>query len=548
MLADLDPVLLRRVGFVLLALSVLLSILVVTRLDRGGRLLDPARERFVLGVPWGTLIVVLGVLAVYFVAQGGGKDGGPIVAGFRSWSYWYPQGMLFSSFAHASESHVTGNLFGTLAFAPLAEYAWGHYPRKRGSESFDSWRTNPYARIALFVMLVILVGVLGSLFVPGAVIGFSGVVFAFAGFAVVTMPIATIVAMLAIGVVRLVWNALESPLIVAQAQPRFVSPSWADVALQGHTYGFLVGVLLAVLLLRYRNQWPRVRYVWLAAIIFAVSRSMWAIYWFAGSDRWILYRAIGTAAVFVLASLIAIAVIQKDRTLVSRIDLSLREVAIGLLLAIVLALALAAIPYNLVTVSPGEDVEDGLQVQDYTIAYVDGGEDQYISSVEIPFLRDSFSVEVSGVIVASEQRNAWEVAVSSNRLAFEGQRTIPVGDATWRETVVVNRTAWEFIDGNTTYKVFARQEGQSRIQLHSADPAFSHVRLNDSRVAIYPSDEFYDLVVFRNETVVDADQVPGRGESVTLGGITFDREENDLVARHDGTKIRLAEYRLSERN
>lgn len=544
MLTDLDPAVLRWVSFGLLAGAIVLSVLVVTRLDEGDNPLDLVRERFVLGIPWGTLLVVLGVLAVYFLAQGGGKDGGPIVAGFRSWSFWYPQGMVFSSFAHASESHVTGNLFGTLAFAPLVEYVWGHYPRKDDSQS---WQANPYARIALFVVAVGIIGVLGSLFVPGAVIGFSGVVFAFAGFAVVAMPLATIVAMLAISVVRLVWEAINSPVIVAQAQPRFVSPSWADVALQGHTFGFLVGVLLAVALLRYRDQWPRLRYVFLAAIIFAVSRSMYAIYWFAGSDRWILYRALGTAAVFVLASLVATAVVRDDRILVSSIDLSLREVAIGLLLAVVLALALAAVPYNLVTVSPGEDVEDGLDVRDFTIAYVDGGEDQYISSVRVPYLRESLSVDVSGVIVASDRRNAWEVAISSNQLAFEGERTIPVGDATWRETVVVNRTAWEFVGGNTTYKVFARHEENPGQLLHTSEPAVSDVRINDSRIAIFPSHDFYDLVVFRNESVLGSERIPNSGESVTIEGITFDRSDNDLVARHDGTVVRLATYRLSER-
>ena len=49
----------------------------------------------------------------------------------------------------------------TAAFAPLAEYAWGHFPRGRGTTSFGSWRTNPYVRaFVVFPAAVFVVGVL----------------------------------------------------------------------------------------------------------------------------------------------------------------------------------------------------------------------------------------------------------------------------------------------------------------------------------------------------------------------------------------------------
>jgi membrane associated rhomboid family serine protease len=540
--AGFDSGTIRLASFALLAGALLLSAVVITRFGRDDDLLSPLRERFLYAVPWGTAIVVAIVLIVYYLVQGGGQDGGPIVAGFRSWSFWYPQGMVFSAFAHASQSHLTGNLFGTLAFAPLVEYAWGHYPTDNDAPRL--WPTTPRSRIGLFVLAVVLFGVLSSLFVPGAVIGFSGVVFGFAGFAVVTMPLATIVAIVAIRVIRLLWEAITSPVIVAEARPRFVSPGWADVALQGHAFGFIFGVLLAVFLLRRRGQWPRVRNVWLAALLFAVTRSMFAIYWFAGTDRWILYRAFGAGAVLVLASLVALAVIRTDRVLVSTIDLSVRELAVGLLFAAVLAIALAAIPYTLVSVDPGGDIENGLEVQDYTVGYVENVDDQYVSAIDVPLVRDSLSVEVSGVVVASDDRNVWGVPVSSNQLAFQGRATIPVGDASWRETVVVNRTTWRFIDGNATYKIFGRSGDRPRKRLHAADPALSHVRLNDSRVAIRPAEEFYDIVIARGGNVVGARQIPPAGENATVGGITFQRENSTLIARHNGARIKLAKYEL----
>jgi len=202
---------------------------------------DRLRRRFVLGVPWGTLVSVAGVLVVYVVLQGGGQSGGPVVVGFRSWGFGYPLGMLTAAFAHASESHVTGNLLGTVVFAPIAEYTWSHYPTERGSHSFGDWRTNPFVRIGLFVLGVVLVGLATSFFTPGALIGFSGVVFAFGGVAVVTRPLLAVVGLLAERVVRLTYSAVLDPVSFARASEQFVSPSWADIAIQGHALGLFLG-------------------------------------------------------------------------------------------------------------------------------------------------------------------------------------------------------------------------------------------------------------------------------------------------------------------
>lgn len=183
-----DRTLIRVGSLGALFLSLAFAAFVLRRSGTENRLVAGLRERFVFGIPWGTVIVLAAVYALYYLLQGGGQDGGPVITGFRSWSLWYPQGTIFSSFAHASESHLLGNLFGALAFAPIAEYAWRHYPDE-AVESTEGWRGNPYARIAVFVVGVFAVGLLGSVIVPGAVIGFSGVVFAFAGFALVTFPI-----------------------------------------------------------------------------------------------------------------------------------------------------------------------------------------------------------------------------------------------------------------------------------------------------------------------------------------------------------------------
>lgn len=613
-----------------------LSLAVLTRLVRGTPILAALRDRFYYGVPWGTVIVVLGLYAVYYLLQGGGQDGGPIVAGFRSWSLWYPQGTLLSSFAHASESHLVGNATATIAFGIVVEYAWGHFPDddNSGAGNSDSageqpstvepQRTDdpskparldldrPRTRIATFVGAVVLAGLAGALFVPGSIIGFSGVVFALAGFALVVRPLLGLGAVLGLQALRLVRRAFLDPLVLAEARPRFVAPSWADVALQGHLFGFLLGVLAALVFLRAREQRPPVRYVWFAVLVFAVGRSLWALYWFRGSDQYVLYQALGTAGVFLLASLVAIAVLPRepsdawpaspslallrgraghqaagvrvegsvqaddeppvrepddvappreadDVAPVSESDgerdgrrewpgPSLPTLAVGLLVAALLAIALSGLAYNLVTVSPGEDIEDDahIAVEDYRVAYVQDAPDRYVGALDIPGIGSPLSASASGVVVASDRRNAWGVVTSSGQLAFEGDTTIPLGDATWRDTVYINRTQWAFLDGNSTYTVFGTDDGQREV-LFADDPAQGEFRLDGATIRIEPADGWYDVVVTRNDSRVDSAAIPGHNQTVAVGGLTFERVDDDLLAHHEETELRIARYRSDQR-
>ncbi len=546
--------------------AVVLSAYVLLRIRTERRPLAGLRARLVLGVPWGTGIVVVTLLFVYYLVQGTGDLGQPVVVGFRSWSYSYPLGMVLGPFSHSSDGHIVGNLVSTVAFAPVAEYAWSHYPTRRGSHSFGSWRTNPFARVGVFVAGVFVVGLATSFLIPGALIGFSGVVFAFGGFALVTRPFVGVVALVAERVVRLTYFSVGNPVLTARGQTQFVTPYWADVAVQGHLLGLLLGVLLGAVVVRRREEWPGVGRVWLAILLYGVAKSLWAVYWYLGGTEYVLFRGLGLALVFVLAGLVAVSLARDDPTVVSRIDLSRREAAAGLLLAAVLAMALAAVPYNVISVSPGPEADTGVEVRDYTVTYAEDVPDQYIGAVEVPFLRDSFVVNTSGVVVTSDRRDAWEVAVPAQQLKVQGRVTVPVGGLGWRETVVVNRTAWSVIDGPETYTVYVTRSGEPRKRVYTADPAVVPAVVNDSRIAIRPADSGYELLVGRthtrnrtiglenvtssgldreyNVTVVNTAPVPAEGENVTVAGIRFNRTGNRLRAIHDGTQVPVAKFRL----
>jgi len=537
-----DETLLRIVSLGTLAGALVLCGFVLARLGEDeDSLAAGLRERFVFGIPWGTAIVMLLVYATYYLVQGGGKAGGPVVVGFRSWSLWYPESILFSSFTHASKSHLIGNLFGTLAFAPIAEYAWRHYPENRDHERPGDWWDNPYARIALFVLAVFLVGLLGAVIVPGPVIGFSGVVFAFAGFALVTFPITTVLAILGVQVVRLVYRSVTDPWVVAVSREQFVRPWWADVAIQGHLFGLLVGVLLAAVFLQYHDRSANIRRVFFAALIFAVSKSLQYVNWPLGNERYVLFQAIGTAAVLVLALLIAVAVLDEERMFIPQIDLRVQTAGAGVLLSLVFALAVLGIPYNLVAVDGGQEVENGIEVRDYTVTYAESVPDGYASSLTLPFYQGP-SVNVSGVIVASDERNVWERRIPAGELASRGSATVVLGDATWRETVRIQRTTWRVTGGNSTYKIFGQHDDNDPRQLFVSEPAIARPVINGTRVAVQPAENFYNVAVIENESVLGFEQIPPSGENVTVAEIRFERHEKKLTAVYERTEVEIGRF------
>lgn len=302
----------------LVAVALVASVAVVGRLDRQtARIGDALRARLVMGVPWGTLVAMGVVLSVYLFVQDGITDWhDPVVLPYRAWSYFYPLGMLTGSFSHASESHLVGNLIGTVAAAPIAEYAWSHYPRKRGSGSFSSWDTNPLFRaFVIFPGVVIAVGLATTVLAVGPVIGFSGVVFAFAGFAIVRYPIATLLATTVVqSALFTIYRGIGSPILEVTARPNPPStPSWATIAIQGHAIGMLAGFLLALWVFRRRETLPSPGRLWVALLLFGFAKSFWAIYWFRGGETYVLYRGLGVVVVAWLAIVLAVAAVGPER-------------------------------------------------------------------------------------------------------------------------------------------------------------------------------------------------------------------------------------------
>jgi len=531
--------------FLLVAVAV--SVAVLRSLVPGERWGDRLRARFVLGVPWGTLLTVLGVLLVYWVLQGGWEHpNSPLVIPFRSWSYFYPLGILTAGFAHNGVGHITGNLLGTVVFAPLVEYYLGHYPTERGSESFASLRTNPFVRLLAVPAGSLALGVFTGAFSMGPVIGFSGVLYAYIGFAMVTRPLLAVLVLIAERVVDLLYRSLRNPYITREPGPGFFSPWWADIAIQGHAIGILAGALLGIAVLAVREDYPNPLYLWFAALIFGIRQSLWAIYAPLGANRYALFRAVGVGVIFLGAALLATAASASNRSLIPRrsgrtVALPRPDASVAVVAVALVVLASVAVPFGFATVS-GELPADTatVEVRDYTVTYVENEPNQYVSLVNEYLYGESQAIRSSGVVVLNEERRVWIQAVSKSRLAFRGGAAVRVGGLGWRETVYADREGWSLVGNGSVYKVTLRERGERKRLAYASDSRRARPVIDGRNVSIAPVDGGFEAVVSTNGSVLGRAPVPASSNATTVGGLTLNRTGRDLVAVSNRTRVQVA--------
>ncbi|MFC6764393.1 rhomboid family intramembrane serine protease [Natrinema soli] len=595
---------------VVVTASLVGSIAVVRRVHRPARRWrDVARERLVYGVPWGSLVVIAFVVGVYLFVQSGIADfDDPVTIPFRTWSYFYPLGMVTAAFSHAGPGHLIGNLAGTVVVAPLAEYAWGHYPDEREPADLDSWRANSRVRaFVLFPLAVIGVGLVTSLFALGPVIGFSGVVFALAGFAIVHYPIVTIVGTLGVqSVVLRLYYALQEPIGIYTAQPSPPSaPSWAGIAIQGHALGLFIGFALGIVLLERRGIRPNPLRLWLAVLLFGFSKRLWAIYWYGAENTFVLFQGPGVAIVSVLALVVTLSMTASERPLIpaeiqqrfarsgdrtagaagdaesslarsleladggrsdgiatAHVDrvreivgenrltpefgplsnLTRKGAAFLTVIGILAIVAGVAIPANFLVVDESTASSDAaVQIEDYTVEYVEDVPNGLVTGIGIESLEDDEGLESSGVIVASDRREIWFEAVSAQRLAFTGEETVYVGGPGWREAVHVERTGWEPVGNDVVYQVWVWEDGADRQLAHESNDSRAEARIAGRTVTIGSDDGTFVLGVGSSETdAVATAAIPDENEMVTAGGLTFERDDETIYAAADGTRVAVA--------
>jgi len=531
--------------------SLFVALVAVLALDRPrGRWGVRLRSRFVMGVPWGTLVSAGGVLAVYLFVQGGWAHwNAPVTIPFRAWSYFYPLGMATAAFAHSGSGHLIGNLVGTLVLAPIAEYAWGHFPRERGVQTFRTPLTNPYVRaFVAFPAAVVAVGLFTALFALGPVIGFSGVVFAFAGFALVRYPLTTVVAVTAGNALRTLYGALRTPTVSASAGPSYSSPWWADIAIQGHAIGLLLGLLLGAWVVRVRDEdRPSAARVAVGVALFGVAQSLWAVYWYRGGETYVLYRAAGLALVVLLATLVAATVAASARPLIPVPDRpdAVRAVPrwrIGatVLLLCTAALAGPAVPVNLTTTASGDlpSQSDPIQIRGYEVTYAENVPNGMVSVIDVEAFGETTQVNTSGVIVRNRERGIWMTAVSKGRLDFTGTTFVRVGGVGWRETVRVERRGWNAIGGGTVYRVNLVHGGRN-VTAFTSPPVQADPVVAGRNVSVEAAPAGFRLnVSLGNRSATGP--IPAVNETSSIGGLEFTNSDGRIYAINGATRVRVA--------
>lgn len=502
------------------------------------KLSDPGREmqtvltdRFYLGVPWGSLVVIGGVLFVYlFVQRGLWYPDEPLSVAFSAWSYFYPLGMLFSSFSHADGGHIIGNLTTAIVFAPIAEYIWGHYT------AGERWSNDPRIRaFVLFPLGVFAVGIIMSLFKWGPVIGFSGVVFALIGFVLVRYPLLTVVALAARSAVRTLSDALVEPVSVVEVTASVSPPWWYGIAVQGHALGLFVGVLLGAALLRHRRVTLDPLRLWLGTVLTTLSLSLWAIWWVRGAATYVLYQALGIVLVLVLSLLVTAVLTADERPFVGGV--TRRQAATAALVIPLLIMCLAAVPLNLVAVND-QPREAAVESGDYTVFYDEEVENEMFSVVEIEALGESTDVTTSGVIVTSAERNVWGQQISVSELETHGEATVRVGGLTWSETIDAERAGWEVGD-EQVYTIWFENDGE-RTHAYDSEPASTDVVI-DGRMITLDSEHGFFFIEIESEGGGERTEIPQEGTSVELDGLEIENDDGVLVVSDGETSVPIAE-------
>jgi membrane associated rhomboid family serine protease len=641
---------LSRVGVVVMAL---IALGFGVSLVGHRRLRNVLTDRFLYGVPWGSLLVIASVFAFYLFAQSGLRHwDDPVVVAFRNWAYPYVTGMLTSGFAHASPSHLLGNMLATVVLAPLAEFIWGHYPHENtqtgmtqlvkrteteppstpeptefdtepdgeipsgraaadepapASASQDPGQTSephderpratrlrdrPAVRgLVIFPGVVLVVSLLTSLYALGWSLGFSGTVFAFLGFVLLRYPIATAVALLVVSLVNTLLNTLLTPVLRATAEsgpPR--PPAWAGVNVQAHMLGFLIGVLLALALLWSREELPDPARLFGATVLVASVQGLWQLST-ASDGVFIRYQGIGIIFVLLLAVLVTYVTVNENTVLTGytstfiRVFSALwvlgaaaiaggtllvygtatmtvlavaavtplvalpgavlvipdgalnwptttRRLLFASLLLITVVIALPSVGGNAIGIDGDAVPENGVDIEDYHVSYAENASHGRIGSND------------SGLVVASEQRYVWTVAVRKNVLAHEGTATVSVGGIGWRETVRAERTGWNVVGNDSVYVVDLETDG-TRVRSFTSGPSRATVTLAGSQFTVAATDDAFRLNVTRDGEVVGSAPLPATNETATVDGFEFSTQQRDgttvLFVSTDDSRVVLAQ-------
>ncbi len=523
-----------RLGILLILLS---SIITVIGLLWAGVPLRAVRtrlcERFILGVPWGSLLVIAGLFGVYlFIQRGWWHWHQPVVVAYTAASMFDPTAWLLAGFAHSGPGHLRNNVTTTLIFGPLVEWIWGHYPRDERRRWEPEWSRTPWMRAMLiFPAGIFMIGVTAALFSWGPVIGFSVAAFALIGIVVVYNPVLALVGLVARQVFRVLWETWIDPVVVTRTVIRAIRPGWYGSAVQGHLVGFLLGVAIAIVLLRYHGESRSPGQVWLGTILVGFYLSLWSLWWVLGPEEFILFRGVGVALVLLVATGIALAASSPSRVSLNRIDLK-RTATVGIAI-VLLAMGGVGIGLNLAVVD-GPERADGTTIEDYEIFYGERVTDATVNLIDFEFLGVSSDVRTSGVIVYSERRNVWKQTVSAIELRNRGVRSFTVGGLGWSEQVHAIRVGWRPSGANPVYQIWLRHDELSKA--YASPQRTARPIVEGHEFTFVPDDGRFHIAV-EYDNVTEVVPLPTIETAREVHDVTLTRERGNIIVITEDSEV-----------
>jgi len=409
-----------------------------------------SNERLLLGLPIASGVIV-GVNILFFAFGQRAVMGDELLTvPYFSWSYSHPIGYFTSPIGHGNLPHITGNLIATVVFAPVAEYIIGH---KNGK--------NPVLRAFIGIPLAwYIIGVFISVFSWGPAIGFSGVVFFFVAFVVVFYPFLTVGLILVRSVLSVLVSSLTDPVVVQTASESISRPSWAGISVDGHALGALLGIFLAVVVVRRRGKSIDGFKVGAVLIVFGIVQGLYAV-WTVNSSTHILLRGVGVAVIGFFGTVISYGIsVESSAPPLLTDDISLRRSgAVAALIVPLFFLCGVGFITGFGAVSTTEDV-DAVEVGTYEVWYGEDIENERVFS--IPFIElTPVNFTASGAFVTSENRGIWQNVVSQRQLRSGGSQEFAVGGLNWDETVELERIGSMTVAGESSYSVLITAENQT---------------------------------------------------------------------------------------
>jgi hypothetical protein len=216
-----------------------------------------------------------------------------------------------------------------------------------------------------------------------------------------------------------------------------------------------------------------------------------------------------------------------------------REAALVFLLVAGAALAGPAVPVNLTAASEEPLSGQSTAVRDYEVTYAENVTSGMVSVVNVSAFGEQTTVRTSGVIVRSGRRGIWTTAVPASRLAFAGNATVRVGGLGWHEQIRASRSGWQVAGGERAYRISFHHRQQREV-VYTSQAANATPTIAGRNVSVAAGPDRFEFVVSRQNKTVGRTPVPAPNETVTAGGLRFEREERTVFVRHENTSVPLA--------